>query len=124
DPGSTRTGVHGVTDSSGYAAVWGENVGGGPNLLGGTVGTVGDGVEGRTDSASNSAVYAHNESTSAGGKGVFGVSRQGTGVEGDGQQVGVLGINTGTGNGVEGHTSSSSASGVYGQNDGAGYGVA
>jgi hypothetical protein len=123
-PGTTRTGVHGVTDSSSDAAVWGENLGGGPGVLGGVNGSTGDGVEGQTDDAGHSGVYGHNESSTAGGKGVFGVSRNGVGVEGDGLATGVLGINTGGGNGVEGDTASSSASGVYGQNSGTGYGVA
>src|SRR5207253_4258819 len=55
-----RNGVHGLSDSSSDAAVWGENVGGGPGVLGGQSGSTGDGVEGRTDSAANSGVYAHN----------------------------------------------------------------
>ena len=124
DNTGTGNGVYGHTTSSTASGVQGVNQGSGPGVLGGAVGTTGDGVEGRTDSASNSAVYAHNESTSAGGKGVFGISRHGTGVEGDGPQVGVLGNNTGTGNGVEGHTTSAAASGVYGQNNGTGFGVA
>jgi hypothetical protein len=37
---------------------------------------------------------------------------------------GVYGQNDGNGNGVYGHTSNSAASGVYGQNDGTGFGVA
>jgi hypothetical protein len=69
------------------------------------------------------------------GCGFFGVVGYGgnTGTYGNGSSYGVWGVSSGNGvyglalgalNGVFGQTSSATASGVYGQNDGSGYGVA
>jgi len=92
-------GVLGTTSGSG-SAVQGTNSGHGPSVRGGAAGTVGDGVEGRTDSQFNSGVFAHNESTSAGGKAVFAVSNKGIGLEASGGQIGVHAISSPTETGV------------------------
>jgi hypothetical protein len=87
-------GVTGLTAGSG-PGVLGQNAGSGPGVLGQNISSAGDGVEGQTDGAFNSGVYGHNESTDAGGKGVFGSSPNGIAVEGLGGQVGVHGISAG-----------------------------
>jgi hypothetical protein len=120
------TEIHNTNTASGTVAVWAHadssgiglwgTSGSGTCIVGGTSGTTGDGVEGRTDDAGHSGIFGHNESTSSGGKGVFGASANGIGVEGDGGQTGVLGAATGAGDGVQGTTSDSGHSGVYGLN--------
>jgi hypothetical protein len=70
---STRTGVHGVTDSTTAGAVWGENVGGGPGVKG--TASTGDGVGGIT--SSGHGVIGLSTGT---GDGVAGASAGGTGV--------------------------------------------
>lgn len=72
NPGHTRTGVHGVTDSSADAAVWGENVA--------TGGKGGNGVYGGTKSTFASGVYGQNDDV---GYGVAGRAAIGTGTLGD-----------------------------------------
>ena len=114
---SADTGLHGVSTLGGGSGVVGEctnplgvgvsglgakigvvgesSTGSGPGVLGGTSASSGDGVEGQTIGASNSGVYGHNESSTAGGKGVFGASPNGIAVEGLGGQIGVHGVSAG-----------------------------
>jgi hypothetical protein len=57
-PGATRSGVHGVSDSPGAGAVWGENVGGGDGVKG-TSGA-GSGLHGQATAAAGVGVLAEN----------------------------------------------------------------
>jgi len=100
--GATRTGVHGVTDSSSDSAMWGENGGGG------------NGVYGSTYSSGASGVYGHNAGTGYGvagraesGTGTLGDSTDGTGVSGSSANgTGVAGSCTNNGTGVLGFSGS------------------
>lgn len=90
------------------AAVYGNGVGG-------------HGVMGVTALSNYSGVIGQN---SAGGPGVNGTSNTGPGVLGSSMTgPGLSGSSNGT-NGVQGYTSSSGSSGVYGENSSTGYGVA
>jgi hypothetical protein len=57
-PGTTKSGVHGVTNSAGSGAVWGENVGGGDGVKG-TSGA-GNGLHGQAMAAAGVGVLAEN----------------------------------------------------------------
>jgi hypothetical protein len=121
-PGATRSGVHGVSDSPGAGAVWGENVGGGDGVVGTSAGGAGvyatssaaeglyaqsgakagsnpgqsrSGVHAVTDSASDAAVYGENRGFIGGGAGGIGVHGS-TDTQGIGGPPGVLGRNFGT----------------------------
>jgi hypothetical protein len=127
NPSATGSGVHGVTDSTSDAAVWGEAVNGGI------------GVSGSTNSHTNAAVFGDN---AAGAPGVDGRSF-GTGVQGicKGSGPGVAGYcqfgegvyaRSGqtdgttpgaTRNGVHGVTDSASDAGVWGESLDGGFGV-
>jgi hypothetical protein len=85
------SGVHGHNDVGG-AGVHGSATSG-PGMFGSS--DDGDGVQGQTVNAFSSGIYGHNESSDAGGKGVFGASPNGIAVEGLGGQVGVHGISAG-----------------------------
>ncbi len=74
NPGLTRSGVHGVTDSPDDSAVWGEAVGGGV------------GVMGSTTSSSQAAVSGTNSGT---GYGINAVSSHGTGLHAQGSVAGL-----------------------------------
>ena len=95
----------------------------------------GEGVRGETNAQNHAAVAGFNNATANGPAwGVFGRSQGGEGVHGESQGgVGVVGrSNTGFAavhgnggkNGVWGYTTSVQDSGVFGQNDGSGNGVA
>jgi len=125
---SLADGVQG--DSAGptpMAGVAGRSTGGGYGVSGngqtGVYGNgLGNGVEGHSSSSSDSGVYGQNDGA---GFGVAGRSATGVGVYGTGQ-TGVLGQSA-SGNAVEGKTTSSTSSGVYGENNGSGvaaFGVA
>ena len=106
-----------------------DNNSGGPGVKGQSL--FGNGVSGVTKinstSSSNgeSGIFGSDLSTS--GKfdsGVNGVSVRGTGASGQSTSgVGLMGLSTGN-NGVFGDSKAPGASGVYGQNDGGGFGVA
>jgi hypothetical protein len=95
------------------------------------VSDTGAGSTGVASVATNTGLYGYGYSY-----GVFGIGNGGTGVFGQGDSSGVWGESSiGTGvygnttasgaqNGVYGHASDSNGSGVYGQNDGTGYGAA
>ncbi len=132
-------GVYGKTTAVGSTGVKGENPSGGFGVTG-SGGTNGYGVDGSANGASSIGVYGHTNS----GQGVVGSSTSGNGVSGSSSSAtGVAGSSTsshgvsgssasGNGvygqsssyNGVFGKSSSSSSSGVYGENNGQGYGVA
>jgi len=57
-PGATRTGIHGVTNSSDAGAVWGENLGGGDGVKG-TSGS-GSGLHGQASALTGIGVLAEN----------------------------------------------------------------
>jgi hypothetical protein len=57
-PGTTRSGVHGVTNSASAGAVWGENVGGGDGVQGTSGG--GNGVHGQATASAGVGVLAEN----------------------------------------------------------------
>jgi hypothetical protein len=60
-PGTTRSGVHGVTDSASAAAVWGENTGLGEGVKGSSASTIrGTGVHGLAAAAAGVGVLAEN----------------------------------------------------------------
>jgi hypothetical protein len=99
-------GVRGDT-KEGFAAVHGN---GGKN-----------GVWGYTLSATDSGVYGSNDGS---GYGVAGFSEKGIGVRGDTKEGFAAVHGNGGKNGVWGYTLSATDSGVYGSNDGSGYGVA
>jgi len=118
-PGTTRSGVHGVTDSSSDSGVWGEAVGGGYGVSGATSST---GITGPA------GVWGVNGGS---GPGVTGVSSIGAGVYGHSNAEGLYaqsgsapGTSPGaTQSGVHGVTDSTSAPAVWGEAVGGGYGV-
>lgn len=78
NPGKTRNGVHGVTDSTTDAAVWGEAVSGGFGVAGSTTSHGQRGAAGVW--GENSATGPGVLGVSQGGPGVIGVTSGGTGV--------------------------------------------
>jgi hypothetical protein len=110
-------GYHGVvgysnSSASGASGVWGtaENSVG---VLGSS--TNNDGVQGFASAANRSGVWGNNNAT--GGVGVAGSSTNGTGVSGSSTNgVAVLGAST-NGDGVEGYSTGINKSGVWGHND-------
>jgi hypothetical protein len=96
--------------------------------------TNGVGITGRTSSADQPAVWGDQTyaASGQGGAGVLGTSAKFQGVAGVSQQdVGVVGVGStdgvfgsGNGNGVRGFSNNPVGSGVYGHNNGAGFGVA
>jgi hypothetical protein len=96
--------------------------------------TNGVGITGRTSSSDQPALWGDQTFAAAGqgGAGVLGTSVKFQGVAGVSQQdVGVVGVGStdgvfgsGNGNGVRGFSNNSLGSGVYGHNNGAGFGVA
>ena len=121
--GANKSGVYGVnTNSSGFG-VYGRNTGAGSvGYLGGTYGvygesasTTGRGVSGYANATSGTTYGVYGESKSTAGAGVYGVNTS--------SGTGVAGISS-TGNGVRGESSGANKSGVYGRsNSTAGYGV-
>jgi hypothetical protein len=125
---SQGIGVHGLSDGTftgpptSASAVSGENMVGSGNGVTGLSGGR-NGVEGRSFSSAASGVYGQND---VGGFGVAGRA--------NGDQPALLGENSGTGNGLtassqqangaQGISGSHNASGVYGENNAGGYGVA
>jgi hypothetical protein len=98
-----QNGVFGQTNNKDAFGVFGKNDNGGIGVFGQVVGANGTGVLGRYDGGDNSS----------GGWGVFGFSPKGyAGVFGSGGKNGVFGV-----------TSSNTDSGVFGKNDGSGFGV-
>jgi hypothetical protein len=98
-----QNGVFGQTNNKDAFGVYGKNDNGGTGVFGQVVGANGTGVLGRYDGGDNSS----------GGWGVFGFSPRGyAGVFGSGGKNGVFGV-----------TSSNTDSGVFGKNDGSGFGV-
>ena len=69
-PGTTRNGVHGVTDSASDAGVWGEALGGGWGVAGVTNST----------GTTNSGVWGANEGTGPGVRGSSGTTGAGSGI--------------------------------------------
>jgi hypothetical protein len=128
NPGNTRSGVHGVTNSPTDSGVWGEAIGGGAGVTGSTSGTNG-GVQG-LNLGGGPGLYG----TSASGEGLYGQSGTvasafaGTsltgvhGVTNSDRDSAVWGEAVGGGAGVTGSTSGSNG-GVQGVNAGAGPGV-
>jgi hypothetical protein len=121
-----KNGVHGVSVAATGAGVLGEHKGGGQGVLGSSVSGVG--VEAL--STSGTGILA----ISSTGIGVQAISTSGTGVQGSSGPIlggglgggpvtgdGVVGIGK---NGVHGQSASPTDSGVWGNNTGAGYGVA
>jgi hypothetical protein len=78
NPGKTRNGVHGVTDSATDSAVWGEAISGGFGVAGSTESHGVDGAAGVW--GNNSATGPGVLGVSHGGPGVIGVTSGGTGV--------------------------------------------
>jgi hypothetical protein len=131
---TTTDGVHGEANNTGRSGVFGDNLGGGW------------GVVGRTSSADKPAVWGDQlwNGSGSGAAGVLGTSKKFQGVAGvSDADDGVVGVSKASGNGVagfstsgdgvfgsgarngmEGVTSNAGGSGVYGHNDGGGYGVA
>jgi hypothetical protein len=106
---------------------------GDPVLVGQT--TTGTATTVVNDTTGGASCTGYSDHDGVVGCGFFGVDGYGgnTGVYGNGSSYGVWGVSSGNGvyglglgalNGVFGQTSSTTASGVYGQNDGSGYGVA
>ncbi|MEY2567072.1 MAG: hypothetical protein QOE35_1601 [Actinomycetota bacterium] len=143
------SGLHG-TGAGNAPAVLGENFVSGDGVMGNSshhdhsgvygVNTDGWGIVGRSASADRPAIWGDQTyntfgpSSGAGGAGVLGTSAKFQGVAGvSGVDEGVVGVSNGSANGVhgygglngvQGNTSNASAAGVYGQNDGGGYGLA
>jgi hypothetical protein len=121
----SATGVYANGDTAVYAQGGHTGVFG-FGTLSGSVGVSGQGsigVFGASNVASDGK-GVRGEASGANAFGVDGSNANNVGVHGVGGVAGVQGDSTGGGNGVYGHANNNSASGVYGQNDGAGYGVA
>ena len=86
--GPTAPAVYGYHTGDGHA-LYGRTSGAYPAIEGVNEGT-GEGVVGRTNDVNSAAVYGYNGS--AGGKGVYGYSDGGVGVEGRGGNIGYAGV--------------------------------
>ena len=113
---SSGDGVNGRTGSSDKTGVFGRNDGTVPGATGG-----GNGVFGFSTVPNASGVFGQNNS---GGSGVSGTSTAAFGVFGHSDSGFAAVHGNGGKNGVWGFSVSASDSGVFGQNDGSGFGVA
>lgn len=124
---ASGTALYGWTTSDDHPSIWGENFGSDPGVYGRNAGT-GPGILGETTGSGGTGVRGNGpygvwgESAASGLYGVVGKATGGTGVWGQGGDVGVKGTATKTG--VWGTASQLGYEGVYGQFTGsAGYGV-